>query len=175
VAIYVLRTDPNAIDFGHGALQARVEAFLGWPVVMWRPLAFVEHSGFSETVREEIALVLANHAADEPPLRSFEDFVGAWDLRAHLDRRVLDLSGGWRKYLGLALALNRPLPARLLLDTTSHLSDARMRTLLTRAGDAGDAAFCEYDPQLLSRLESSSLPLRRLADGGTRITETGSE
>ncbi len=152
MAIYVLTANPNVIDFGHASLRARVEAHLGTVVDVYRPHPFVEHSGFSETVREEIGLVLTNHPADAPPLRTFDAFVEVWDLSAHLDRRVLDLSGGWRKYLGLALFLNRPLRARLLLDTTSHLSDARMRTLLVRAAEHGNSVFCEYDPQLLLRL-----------------------
>jgi hypothetical protein len=177
VAIYVLNTNPDAIDFGHAALQARVEAYLGRPVTMYRPLTFVEHSGFSETVREEIALVLANHAAAEPPLLAFDDFVDAWDVRAHLDRRVLDLSGGWRKYLGLALYMNRPSHARLLLDVTSHLSDARMRTVLTHAGAAGDAVFAEYDPQLLLGMPAGGgrpcPPLVQLTDEGGVVREAG--
>jgi hypothetical protein len=52
MAIYVLVTDPNAIDFGHAGLRARVEAHLRQSVSVYRPLSFVEHSGFSETVRE---------------------------------------------------------------------------------------------------------------------------
>jgi energy-coupling factor transporter ATP-binding protein EcfA2 len=158
VAVYLLTTDPNVIDFGHVALRARVDARLGRPVHVYRPLPFVEHSGFSETVREEIALVLANARPSEPPLRTFEAFVDAWELRAHLDRRVLDLSGGWRKYLGVALFLNRPLPARLMLDTTSHLSDARMRTIVSLAAEQGDTVLCEYDPQLVRRLATDGAP-----------------
>ena len=153
MAIHVLITSPNAIDFEHAALRARAEAWLQQPVAVYRPLPFVEHTGFSGTVREEIAMVLVNHTAEEPPLRTFDAFVGAWELTPHLDRRVLDLSGGWRKYLGLALFMNRPAKARLLLDTTSHLSDARVRTLLERAAESGDAVFCEYDPQLLLALD----------------------
>ena len=153
MAIHVLAAEPNAIDFGHAKLRSHVEAHLQQPVSVYRPLSFVEHSGFSETVREEIALVLANHAPGEAPLRPFDEFVNDWGLGPHLDRRVLALSGGWRKYLGLALFMNRPMKARLLLDTTSHLSDARIRTLLQRAAETGDAVFCEYDPQLLLRLD----------------------
>ncbi len=176
MAIYVLTSNPNAIDFDHAGLQARVEAALGSMVALYRPLSFVEHSGFSETVREEIGLVLSNYAGDQPPLRLFDAFVQAWDLNAHLDRRVLDLSGGWRKFLGLALFMNRPLPARLLLDATSHLSDARIRTLLERAAEQSDAVFCEYDPQLLLALPADASapgapPLRRLHDDGTAVTE----
>jgi hypothetical protein len=175
MAIHVLVTNPSAIDFDHAALRARVEAHLRQPVAVYRPLSFVEHSGFSETVREEIAMVLANHAPDEVPLRQFDAFVDAWDLRPHIDRRVLDLSGGWRKYLGLALFMNRPMKARLLLDTTSHLSDARVRTLLQRAAEAGEAVFCEYDPQLLLALQpghGTALPaLNVLTDDGATITE----
>lgn len=156
MAIYVLTTNPNVIDFGHAGLRSRVEARLRQPVDVYRPLSFVEHSGFSETVREEIALVLANHPAGELPIRPFDAFVDAWALGPLLDRRVLDLSGGWRKYLGLALFMNRPLKARLLLDTTSHLSDARVRTLLLRAAENGDAVFCEYDPQLLLGLQAEA-------------------
>jgi hypothetical protein len=171
VALYVLNTDPNAIDFDHASLRTRVEAHLGRAVSVYRPLAFVEHSGFSETVREEIALVLANQPATDPPLRTFDDFIDAWDFRAHLDRRVLDLSGGWRKYLGLALFMNRPSPARLLLDVTSHLSDARLRTLLDHAEAAGDAVFGEYDPQLLIRLRTHEPAgrLRLLDDDGSAV------
>jgi len=168
MAIHVLVTNPNVIDFDHAALRARVEARLQQPVAMYRPLSFVEHSGFSETVREEIAMVLANHTPDEAPVRPFEAFVHAWELAPHLDRRVLDLSGGWRKYLGLALFMNRPAKARLLLDSTSHLSDARIRTLLQRAAEAGDTVFCEYDPQLLLALQPDGVaplpPMRVLTD-----------
>ena len=171
MAIYVLVTKPNVIDFDHAALRARVEARLQQPVAVYRPLPFVEHSGFSETVREEIAMVLANHPPDEVPHRQFDEFVDAWGMAPHLDRRVLDLSGGWRKYLGLALFMNRPAKARLLLDTTSHLSDARVRTLLDRAAEAGDSVFCEYDPQLLRALEpgaGATPPLMTvLTDDGT--------
>ncbi len=178
MAIYVLTSNPSAIDFGHVNLQARVEAWLGAAVGLYRPYPFVEHSGFSETVREEIALVLANHVEGESPLRQFDAFVEAWDLALHLDRRVLDLSGGWRKYLGLALFLNRRLPGRLLLDATSHLSDSRIRTLLVRAMEHGDAVFCEYDPQLLLGLQADAAgprpPLRRLADDGTIVSEVPS-
>lgn len=174
MAIYVLTTSPNAIDFGHAGLRTRVEARLQQPVAVYRPLPFVEHSGFSETVREEIALVLANHPANEIPLRSFDAFVAAWDLSSLLDRRVLDLSGGWRKYLGLALFMNRPRKARLLLDTTSHLSDARIRTLLQRTAETGAAVFCEYDPQLLLALEPEAgapLPaLDLMTDDGSAIS-----
>jgi len=176
VATYVLTSNPNTIDFGHADLQTRVETWLGTTVAVYRPYPFVEHSGFSETVREEIGLVLFNHAEDEPPLQEFDAFVHAWDLAAHLDRRVLDLSGGWRKYLGLALFMNRPMPARLLLDATSHLSDARVRTLLQRAGAHGTVVFCEYDPPLLLALQpdpqSPALPLlRRLNDDGQTVSE----
>ncbi|NQW02442.1 MAG: hypothetical protein HQ485_00265 [Acidobacteria bacterium] len=168
MAVYILSSDASTIDFGHTSLLARVEVYLGPPVHLYRPLTFVEHSGFSETVREEIQLVLANQPVEEPPQRAFDDFVEAWNLRAHLDYRVLDLSGGWRKFLGLALFMNRSLPARLLLDTTSHLSDARMETLLDRAADGGDAVFCEYDSLLLRRLRPS-LPV--LNDDGTTVSE----
>ena len=120
-------------------------------------------------------MVLANHAEGEAPLRRFEAFVETWELAEHLDRRVLDLSGGWRKYLGLALFMNRPLQTRLLLHATSHLSDTRMRTLIFRAAEHGDAVFCEYDPQLLLRLQADDgapLPaLRLLDDDGTTVHE----
>lgn len=119
-------------------------------------------------------MVLANHAPDEVPLRPFEAFVDAWGLAPHLDRRVLDLSGGWRKYLGLALFMNRPAKARLLLDTTSHLSDARIRTLLERSAETGDALFCEYDPQLLLALKPDAgaplPPMTVLTDDGATIS-----
>jgi len=181
VAIHVLTSNPNAIDFEHAGLRTRVEVWLGSPVTVYRPYPFVEHSGFSETVREEIGLVLSNQRGDQQPLRQFDAFVHAWGLDPHLDRRVLDLSGGWRKYLGLALFMNRPNPARLLFDATSHLSDARVRTLLERAAEHGDAVFCEYDPQLLLTLPADASapaapPLRRLNDDGMTVTEViGSE
>ena len=64
----------------------------------------------------------------------------------------------------------------LLLDATSHLSDARIRTLLERAAEQGDAVFCEYDPQLLLAIAADASapgapPLRRLHDDGTAVTE----
>ena len=175
MAICVLISDPQVIDFGHALLEARVKTALGRAVSVYRPHTFVEHSGFTETVREEIAMVLANHPEGQAPLRPFDAFVEAWELAPHLDRRVLDLSGGWRKYLGLALFLNRPLDTRLLLDATSHLSDARMRTVVLRAAERGDAIFCEYDPQLLlglqSRLRSPLPDMRIMTDDGTAVRQ----
>ena len=169
MAIYVLVTDPNAIDFGHAGLRSRVETYLHQSVSVYRPLSFVEHSGFSETVREEISMVLAN----SPAIRQFDDFVKGWGLEPHLDQRVLALSGGWRKYLGLALFMNRPLKSRLMLDTTSHLSDARVRTLLHRAAESGDTVLCEYDAPLILGVEpdaTRSLPsLTVLTDDGKAI------
>lgn len=169
MATYLLTTDPNTIDFGHRDLHTRVESFLGTPVAVYRPYTFVEHTGFSETVREEIQLVLINQPAGQPPRLDFDAFVDSWGFGEHLDARVLDLSGGWRKYLGLALFMNRPLTARLLFDTTSHLSDARMRTLLADAERDGDVVFCEYDPALLQRLHPS---MHRLDDDGVRVARS---
>jgi len=173
VAIYVLNSNPRVIDFEHIQLGVRVDAALGAPAAVYRPHTFVEHSGFTETVREEIQMVMANHRPDEAPLRRFDAFVDAWELVPHLDRRVLDLSGGWRKYLGLALFLNRPARARLLLDATSHLSDARMHTVLRRTAEHGDAVFCEYDPQLLlglpQRLDAPVPAMRVMTDDGATV------
>jgi hypothetical protein len=146
MAIHILTVSPDAIDFHHAALRAGVEATLGRAVEVYRPHTFVEHSGFSETVREEIQLVFDNSS----PRQSFEAFVASWGLGPHLDRRVLELSGGWRKFLGLALFFNRPIRSCLLFDATSHLSDARVRVLLQQAAEMEEAVFAEYDPTLLA-------------------------
>lgn len=158
MATHLLNTSPDAIDFRHAALRAAVEASLGRAVEVYRPHTFVEHSGFSETVREEIRLVFDNAS----PRQGFDTFVDAWELRPHLDRRVLDLSGGWRKLLGLALFLNRPIDACLLFDATSHLSDARVRVLLRHAAALQEAVFAEYDPTLLAMVAGDTHPLARL-------------
>ncbi len=167
MAIHILNTSPDAIDFRHAELRAGVEAALGRRVEVYRPHTFVEHSGFSETVREEIRLVFDNSSPRQP----FDAFVDAWGLRPHLDRRVLDLSGGWRKFLGLALFFNRPIPACLLFDATSHLSDARVRVLLDHAAGVDEAVFAEYDPTLL---EMVAKDVHRLAHLDVTVPEGAS-
>lgn len=158
MATYVVDASPETIDFEHAAIQAAVDAQLGCRVEVYRPHTFVEHSGFSETVREEIQLVLGHGASR----LDFDTFVDAWGFRSHLDRRVLNLSGGWRKFLGLALFMNRPFNACLLFDATSHLSDVRVRVLLTRASDIQHVVFVEYDPTLLAGVAGVYHPLQPL-------------
>ncbi len=100
MAIHVLVTKANVIDFEHAGLRARVEARLQQPVIEYRPLSFVEHSGFSETVREEIAMVLANHSPGEPPIRTFDAFVKGMGLAPNWNRGLELLA---RRKTGLRL------------------------------------------------------------------------
>ena len=132
----ILTDDVDQIDAESEKIVSRCENYFAREFAVYRPLPFVDHTGFTETVEEEIRFVIdAQMSADGAHLDAAR-FIETWQLAHLLKYRVVQLSGGWRKFVGLALFANRRAGAKCFLEVTSHLSDERVRMMLERLRDS---------------------------------------
>ena len=171
---HLLLTDNvDQIDAASEEIVARCERYFGCQFAVYRPLPFVDHTGFTETVEEEIRFVIDAQQSAEGAHLDADTFIRKWEFNHLLGYRVVQLSGGWRKFLGLSLFANRRAPAKCFLDVTSHLADERVRMLLNRLVDREDeiVAFCEYDAQLMFGMAPERFSLMmEAADSLTELT-----
>ena len=149
----LLTDNVDQIDGDSEGIVARCEKHFGTEFAVYRPLPFVDHTGFTETVEEEIRFVIEAQMSAEGAHLDADAFIEKWGFSQLLGYRVVQLSGGWRKFLGVALFANRKAEAKCFLDVTSHLADERVRMLLERLEDRNELiAFCEYDANLMFRM-----------------------
>jgi energy-coupling factor transporter ATP-binding protein EcfA2 len=167
----LLLTDTvDQIDADSEKIVERCEKYCGREFAVYRPLPFVDHTGFTETVEEEIRFVIDAQMSSEGAHLDADTFIVKWELQPLLSHRVVQLSGGWRKFLGVSLFANRKAPAKCFLDVTSHLSDERVRMLLDRLKDRDELiAFCEYDANLMYRMAPERFLL--LMENGDSLKE----
>jgi len=159
---HLLLTDNvDQLDTQPDALVTRCGLHFGREFAVYRPLPFVDHTGFTETVEEEIEFVIEAQRSSEGAYLSSGELIGRWNLSRLVGRRVAHLSGGWRKFLGIALFANRKAPAKCFLDVTSHLADERIRMLLKQLESQSNEAvvFCEYDARLIFDLAPARFSL----------------
>ena len=167
--ILVVR-DIDRLDFELDALRFKCERLFACDFDVYRPLPYVEHTGYTETVHDEISFVVGSQGASGNSLLEVDSFIEQWQLGDLLNKRVLELSGGWRKFLGIALFTNKASRHKLYHDVTSHLADARLALLLENLGKgAATALFCEYDPALLAAVYPH---FGFLCDAGDRLEYT---
>lgn len=160
--------DVNAIDHDHDDLVLKVNAFFGSSCIAYRPLPFVDHTGFTETVEEEIEFVVGCQQFENAAFQGVGAFIQEWGFERFLKYKVVDLSGGWRKFLSIALFTNQLRTPRFYIDVASHLGDDRLTHLMRHLDQRPEevAVFCEYDCLLLSGLHKD---FGILYDSGTRI------
>lgn len=147
----LLTDNVDQIDAQSERIVERCNRYFGTEFAVYRPLPFVDHTGFTETVEEEIEFVIGAQQASGGAYLDAATFIARWDLSHLAGHRVVHLSGGWRKFLGVALFANRGAAAKCFLDVTSHLADERVRMLLEQLKEQTDeqVVFCEYDAQLI--------------------------
>ena len=128
---------------------------------VYRPLPFVDHTGFTETVEEEMEFVVEGQRSTEGAYLSAEELISQWNLSHLAGLRVAHLSGGWRKFLGIALFANRKTAAKCFLDVTSHLADERLSVLFAQLENQSNevVVFCEYDSRLIFDLAPTRFSL----------------
>jgi hypothetical protein len=166
----LLTDNVDQIDGDWEGIVARCEKHFGKEFAVYRPLPFVDHTGFTETVEEEIRFVIEAQMSDEGAHLKASEFIELWELSPLLASRVVELSGGWRKFLGLSLFANRRTAAKCLLDVTSHLADERVRMLLERLKDRDELiVICEYDANLVFRMAPERFSL--LIESGDSFAE----
>ncbi|MEP7273012.1 MAG: hypothetical protein ABI882_16045 [Acidobacteriota bacterium] len=147
----LLTDNVDQIDSESEGLVEKCSQHFGREFAVYRPLPFVDHTGFTETVREEIEFVVEAQHSSEGAYLVAHEFISQWRLGDISSQRVVHLSGGWRKFLGVALFANRKAPAKCFLDVISHLADERITMLLEQLSRQKNevVVFCEYDSQLI--------------------------
>jgi ABC-type proline/glycine betaine transport system ATPase subunit len=159
---HLLLTDNvDQIDMDPDQLVEKCAQYFGREFAVYRPLPFVDHTGFTETVAEEIEFVIEAQKTTEGAYLDVANFIKAWGLEPWANQRVVHLSGGWRKFLGVALFANCRTPAKCFLDVVSHLADERIKVLLRqlKAQSEDVVVFCEYDSHLVFDLSAQDFSL----------------
>ena len=164
----LLLDDVNGMDQQSEALLLKATRHFDTEFAVYRPLPFTDHTGLTETVEEEIEFVIGCQQSEGGAHCDTAAFIKEWGFSDLRHKRVVELSGGWRKFLGVALFTNRRTGAKLFMDVTSHLADERLRLLLDRLNRNQEqcVVFCEYDSLLLSGVSEG---FRLLYDAGDRI------
>lgn len=169
----LLTDNVDQIDTQSELLVERCATHFAREFAVYRPLPFVDHTGFTETVREEIEFVVESQQSAEGAYLDAETFISNWRLTQFAEQRVVNLSGGWRKFLGLALFANRKAKAKCFLDVVSHLADERVEMLLRQLSAQQNEVviFCEYDSHLVFRMAPEKFSLLLEAPAGIRVLD----
>ena len=150
----VLLRDSHRIRAGQDGLVALCRRFLPADYEVYQSSEFVDGTGYMRTVEDEIDFVLGSHAAAGVATTDFAGFVADWDFEPYLNRDIRHLSGGWKKFLGLALFTAQCADGKVYFDACRQLSDRLIRRLVqnVNAQNTGSAFFFDYDALLLGSL-----------------------
>lgn len=150
----VLLGDSRRIQSDHDALVALCHRFVPADYVIYRSSDFVDSTGYMRTVEDEIDFVLGSHAAAGVATTELARFVDDWGFEPYLKRDIRHLSGGWRKFLGLALFTAQRAEGKVYFDACRQLSDRLIRRLVqnVHAHNTRAAFFLDYDALLLGGL-----------------------
>lgn len=134
------------------------------------PVLFAEYSCLTQFVYEEIDLVVSNQQKLKDARLTQDEFIQFWGWQDKLATKVYHLSGGWRKFLGLSLFLNRKCDNLFFIDFASHLSDSTIAFALERMQRLKimRVGFAEYDEAIIQKHLKD---VKRLKQSGTRLSE----
>jgi len=170
----VYTTDVAQIDFDPDFLAAKCSASFPGHYDCYQPSAFARYSGFTRTVGEEINFVLQAQQYTLHGQRDCHigylnatDFASQWALAQWTDHQVDHLSGGWSKFLSVALFTHLHSDIKLYADVTRQLSDKLIKLFIHNLllhQPARKVIFWELDCNRLSRFYSNLKPLYDLGD-----------
>jgi hypothetical protein len=158
------------------------QAYQAGEYAVYESVYFIEGTGYVQTVAEEIDLVLSSNPNNVH--LQFDNFVASWGFEKYLHHNLSELSGGWRKYLGLALFTNLRTENKIYIDACRQLSDRLIGILLENlaATSIPYAFFFEYDSLLVTPssvsylyLESGSIVTRKPIRHQSMLEETNYE
>lgn len=144
----VLTNDVTRIDINsYGDLVQACQLWSRTNPSIYRNYPFTESTGYVKTVYEEIEFVIECQEKGGGSVWNVNQFISLWGFQEYLDYDILDLSGGWRKYLGLALFTNRTSTCRIYFDATRHISSNRLSLFMANLDKCPgrEAIFFEYD------------------------------
>src|SRR5690606_38134111 len=119
---------------------------------VYNSTSFVDGTGYMQNVFQEIDFVLQSNAGN-CTIKDTEFFLNAWGLEKYVSYNIADLSGGWKKFLGLALFTNIQSEAKIYIDSFRQLSDRLIAMLIAGIKNTGvkKVFFFEYDVSLYPR------------------------
>jgi hypothetical protein len=148
----------------------------------YQSCSFVEGTGYMEQVFQEIDFVLSSNRGN-CFIENLDEFIRVWELEYYEGHKISELSGGWKKFLGLALFTNINCPGKIYFDAFRQLSDHLIALLLKNLGQTATnhAWFFEYDVTLfpndvpcgkvaITQLENGVVPLS--SEKQTLLSET---
>jgi len=142
-----------------GELERKARSWFNKEFLVYTSHSFAACTGYAKTVHEEIELVLTGHKGRNISIWEIDNFVEIWELKDYLDYEIWKLSGGWRKYLGIALFTNQRSFGKIYFDAIRHLSSNRLRTFMSNLDQSGGecTVFFEYDVSKLLDLKLTPL------------------
>jgi|GEM_PF-5420352 len=154
-AYILLLDDVTVIQHGREMLIAAVKAFSGADPLIYRSPYFVEGTGYARTVFDEIELVTSSQSKLGLAQASPTQLLDAWQLEKYRDYELSALSGGWRKYLGLALFSNQKSRCKIFFDSFRQLSDRLIGDLVNNLKKTGTeyVFFVEFDAEYMKGCE----------------------
>lgn len=118
-------------------------------ISIYQSFVFAECTGYVQKVSDEIDFIL--QCNENTFYSSVEEFAKNWGLTDYLDYDVINLSGGWRKYLGLALFTNNLSHNKIFFDVCRHLADDLILLFKQNLKNTSvsNVFFLEYDVNLI--------------------------
>ena len=115
-------------------------------------LPFVDGTGYVERVYQEIDFVLSSNFGNTF-IKNADHFIEYWKLEKYRDYKLSELSGGWKKYLGLALFTNIIFEGKIYFDAFRQLSDRLILILINNLKETPTeySYFIEYDVNLFPK------------------------
>lgn len=146
--------DSKKIHSAKEELRQKCIAFLESKssLITYESFAFIDGTGFTKKVRDEIDFVLDSQVKHDCNVLCKKDFINIWGFSEYLDYDVQHLSGGWKKYLGLALFSNIRSDGKIYFDACRQLSDRLIEQFISnvRKSKPGAVFYFELDAMLLS-------------------------
>ncbi len=117
---------------------------------VYRSFVFAEGTGYMRKVYEEIEFILQCNGKNTI-ITAVEEFAKIWEITPYLNYDISNLSGGWRKYLGLALFTNIISKNKVYFDVCRHLADNLISLFKTNLNKTNteNVFFFEYDVNVL--------------------------
>jgi hypothetical protein len=118
-------------------------------IVFYQSYSFVEGTGYVEKVYQEIDFVLKSNQG-KCTIEDVDLFIDKWGFADYQFYKISELSGGWKKFLGLALYTNIKQDHKIYFDAFRQLSDRLIHMLISNLEktETKTAYFFEYDMHL---------------------------
>ncbi len=147
--------DAGRIKRNQNDLIAKITPLAGDDVSIYESYTFIDGTGYTKKVQDEIDFVFAGHEAKGLNILPKEEFIKAWGFEYYLEFDINHLSGGWKKYLGIALFSNIKAETKIYFDSTRQLSDKLIGRFVKNLEQTQikQVFFFEWDAMLLTNLD----------------------